>query len=128
MIVYNILTLQVQNMSYSHVDVNFRAVIQAQIYMDDLWQKYLLLCQNLLECHSEYALMPSGRVDFFPIDALRKLFNRLYPLALLSHSQDVTGMVQAICNSTNMLGNISLSHSFIASPADDSLSLTFLLI
>ena len=37
-------------------------------------------------------------------------------------------MVQAMCNSTNMLGNMSLSHSFNASPADDGLSLAFLLV
>ena len=46
-------------------------------------------------------------------EALMLLLSLFNLLALLSHSQDVMGIVQAICNIACIFGNISQSHSLM---------------
>ena len=60
--------------------------------------------------------------------ACMKLQSRHKVLALLSHSHDVTGSVQANCNTTDRFGKSSLSHSLRAWAQVVALSLVALLM
>ena len=56
------------------------------------------------------------------MDARRYVWSLRNALALLSHSHDVTGIVQQICSKILMLGYIAVSHSFIAFAGEGGLS------
>ena len=94
--------------------MNFRAVSPAQIYEDVVWQKHLLLCQDLLVFHNVCALMPNERVNLFllmfSVNCLHALihlhFSHIHRMLLEWYKQCVKGQIcweTRLCHTPLML-------------------------